>query len=158
MYTLIAIPPLLEIIAGGLGYLLISHFFFTGKIRESYIDWHHLNEQEFEDIEKKGKPWNTAISVASALFTTAVLSNLMRVESLKPGDCCCDAICLATWIWAGLTAANQFNSWLWEPTKLKVMLWNLLYRWLLIVAQALGIFYVRKWNIHVPIPFFGGEL
>lgn len=147
MYTLVTIPPILEIIAGGLAYFLIARYFFTGIIHKDYVDWHQLNEAKLEDADLKRRPYNIIVSVASALFTATILANLLRIEHFAP-QCWCDVVGLATWIWAGFAACNQFNTFLFEPTKVRVLLYNLFYRWLSITAQALAIYYVRGLNIN----------
>jgi hypothetical protein len=144
MDSLFTIPKISEFLLGGAAYVFVSLTFFRGWLRKDYIDWHHLTEQKIEDIANENPRAKVAIDLAFGLFTAIVLSSLFDLFGVDSTKDWSSAVTLATWIWLGLQATNQFNSFLWEPTKLRVLLYNLVYRWLCIAAQAIAIWSVRN--------------
>ncbi len=165
MDSFLTIPKISEYLFGGLAYIVVSLTFFRSWLRKDYIDWHHLTEQKIEDIANEHPRAKIAIDAGFGVFSAIVLSSIFDLFGVGNG-CWCSVVTLATWIWLGLQATNQFNSFLWEPTKLRVFLYNLVFRWLCIVAQALAIWSVRNcdwinglsFGADSPVPVPEGDL
>jgi Protein of unknown function (DUF1761) len=141
MLDFISLPNPFYLLGAGITYYLVNFAFFHTYLRSWWIDWTHFSEKDLEDNEAKDRPFKTAAIAVSVFLTTIVLWSLLNFFQV---GCWCGAVTVAFYLWLGFTATNLLNTFLWEPTKYYVLLYNWGYRLASLTSQALVLNWMRE--------------
>jgi hypothetical protein len=141
MLDIITLPGPFYILGAGITYYLVNFAVFHSFLREWWIDWSHFTEKDLEENEARDRLPKTVAIVLSVILTTVVLWSLLEFFQVK---CWCGAVTIAFYLWLGFTATNLLNTFLWEPTKFYVLVFNWGYRLTSLTAQAVVLNWMKE--------------